>query len=90
MEILVEASICILLYSQDTCIIYIAILTNLGQKWIVYFNMYATIMSLWVDKYRPRVLDHLDYHPMVTNQLKTLVRILIHIQDILNIGLGTR
>lgn len=30
-------------------------------------------MSLWVDKYRPRILDNLDHHPIVTNQLKTLV-----------------
>ena len=27
---------------------------------------------LWVDKYRPRSLDRLDYHPQLTNALRQL------------------
>jgi hypothetical protein len=30
-------------------------------------------MSLWVDKYRPSKLDHLDYHTEQAAQLKRLV-----------------
>lgn len=30
-------------------------------------------MSLWVDKYRPRTLDSIDYHEDVSKRLKALV-----------------
>lgn len=33
-------------------------------------------MSLWVDKYRPRTLDELDYHPALSSRLSALVRLL--------------
>lgn len=31
-------------------------------------------MSLWVDKYRPRALAELDYHPQLSSRLGALVR----------------
>lgn len=32
------------------------------------------IAMLYVDKYRPRELDELHYHPKLTEELKALVR----------------
>ena len=37
-------------------------------------------MSLWVDKYRPKALDKLDYHTALSQQLKKLVRRLSPLQ----------
>lgn len=34
----------------------------------------TSIMSLWVDKYRPKALDKLSYHDDLSQQLKKLVR----------------
>lgn len=31
-------------------------------------------MSLWVDKYRPKTLDKLDYHPTITQNLRALAK----------------
>jgi hypothetical protein len=33
-------------------------------------------MSLWVDKYRPKSLAKLDYHPELSENLEMLVRVL--------------
>lgn len=35
-------------------------------------DKYDTLTMLWVDKYRPKTLDKLSYHPEITKQLKTL------------------
>ena len=53
-------------------------------------NYREVIMSLWVDKHRPNVLNKLDYHKEQATYLKKLVRILCCVGDNGDLGSGQR
>lgn len=42
------------------------------------YQLLVNTMSLWVDKYRPKSLDKLDYHEDISKRLRALVCIFLN------------